>query len=154
MVFAKGSMVLGREELLFVLKMGLQGGGVGPEGFWRSGRGVIEVRSGRGGRLPGEDPARTRGEAGSRTGGGSVEAPQRLGSGARPGSLAGRLSGTGGNHRKRLERRRGEFVRFLPPDPVPCDPVPCGEGAIGEKLFTILVKRGFILCVLQAFHSS
>jgi hypothetical protein len=43
------------------------------------------------------------GEAGSRTGGGSAEAPQRLGSGARPGSLEGRLSGTGGNHREWLE---------------------------------------------------
>ena len=29
-----------------------------------------------------------------------------------------------------------------------------GEGAIGEALATILVKRSFILCVLQAFHSS
>jgi hypothetical protein len=27
-------------------------------------------------------------------------------------------------------------------------------GAIGEKLDTILVERGFILCVLQAFHVS
>jgi hypothetical protein len=53
---------------------------------------------------------------GSRTGGGSAEAPQRLGSGARPGSLEGRLSGTGRNHRERQERRRGEFVRFLHPD--------------------------------------
>ena len=57
-------------------------------------------------------------EAGSRTGGGSAEAPQRLGSGARPGSLEGRLSGTRGNHREWLERRRGDFVRFLHPDPV------------------------------------
>jgi hypothetical protein len=61
MVFGKGSMVLGKEELLFGVKMGLQGGGAGPAGFWRLGRGVIEVRSGSGGILPVEDPARTRG---------------------------------------------------------------------------------------------
>ena len=59
-----------------------------------------------------------RGEAGSRTGGGSAEAPQGLGSGARPGSLEGRLSGTGWFHREWLERRRGGFVRFLRLDPV------------------------------------
>ena len=58
------------------------------------------------------------GEAGSRTGGGSAEAPQRLGSGARPGSLEGRLSGTGWNHREWLERRRGKLVRVLHPAPV------------------------------------
>jgi hypothetical protein len=29
-----------------------------------------------------------------------------------------------------------------------------GMGAIGEQLATIPVKRGFILCVLQVFHSS
>jgi hypothetical protein len=84
--------------------------------FWRSGRGVIEVRSGSGGLLPGEDRVRTRGEAGSRTGSGSAESPQRLGSGARPGSLEGRLSGTGGNHCEWLERRGDELVSFLHPD--------------------------------------
>ncbi len=58
------------------------------------------------------------GEGGARTGGGSAEAPQRLGSGARPGSLEGRLSGTGWINREWLERRRGAFVRFLRPEPV------------------------------------
>ena len=43
------------------------------------------------------------------------EAPQRLGSGARPRSLEGRLSGTGWNHRKWLERHRGGFVKVLQP---------------------------------------
>jgi hypothetical protein len=43
------------------------------------------------------------GEAGSRTGGGAAEAPQRLGSGAGPGSLEGRLMGTGWNHIEWLE---------------------------------------------------
>ena len=59
------------------------------------------------------------GGAGSRTGGGSAEAPQRLGSGARPGSLQGRLSGTGWNHREWLERSRGGWGRVLDAGLVP-----------------------------------
>ena len=79
---------------------------------------VDAVVQGLGGTIPGEDLARTRSEAGSQTRGGSAEVTQRLGSGARPGSLEGRLSGTGGNHREWLERRRGEFVRILHPESV------------------------------------
>lgn len=53
------------------------------------------------------------GGAWSRTRGGSAEAPQRRGSGARPRSLEGRLSGTGWNHHEWLERREDGFLGIL-----------------------------------------
>jgi len=52
------------------------------------------------------------GEAGSRTGGGSAEAPQRLGSGARPGSLRGvfrKPEGTTASGWNDAEVNRAEF---------------------------------------------